>query len=70
MYCGSEVKIEEISSKVKTDEVEKIHTYLELGNEAIIANNYKQAYEYSLKALEISPKSSESWFFKMKSLDG
>ena len=60
LYCGTKIMVQddiqriEISGKVKIDSSETFENCLNLANEAYIANNYLEAYNYYTRVLEIN----------------
>lgn len=68
-YCGSEVKIQEVISKVKIDNSGNVQNYLQLAESAHNSNNEDECLTYANKALEIDPQNSSAWIWKMKAVD-
>jgi len=58
----------QIEGTIKLDNSESIRNSLDIAKSSLQGGNGKEAFEYANKALEISPKSSEAWIIKMKSL--
>ncbi len=73
-YCGTKVMQEKIVVEHRIDESGKYKNYINLANRAYLSRNYKEAYEYYTKALEIDQsdcmvnyrKAVSSWFLSSK----
>lgn len=64
MYCGKQILVVEAIDKASGP---KISNYLEIANHAKQAGNYKEAYDYFTKVLELSPTNYEAWLGKGES---
>ena len=63
MYCGTEIVVREA---IQAGSGVNIHNYLDLAATADKTGNYKEAYDYYSKVLEIEIKNVEAWFGKAK----
>jgi tetratricopeptide (TPR) repeat protein len=63
MYCGTEIVVREA---IRAGSGVNIHNYLDLAMTAANAGNFKEAYDYYSKVLEIDIKNTEAWFGKAK----
>lgn len=67
-YCGTELMIVRpikvtniINPDVDENEKKKFANFVNILENSMVAGNYREAYEYCNKALEIDPASSEIW---------
>jgi predicted RNA-binding Zn-ribbon protein involved in translation (DUF1610 family) len=58
MYCGNDIIVREAIEKAVGPTIEN---YLVLARSAISSRNYKEAYDYYTKALELDLKTYEAW---------
>lgn len=63
MYCGSEVLLRN-KSKLLIEPYIDVEKYINLANEALEADNYKEAYRYFSMVLEQDPSISDAWLGK------
>jgi tetratricopeptide (TPR) repeat protein len=61
MYCGTDIIVREA---IQTVSGVNIQNYLQLAATAIGAKNYKEAYIYYSKVLEVDINNSEAWFWR------
>lgn len=61
MYCGTDIIVREAIQAVNGV---NIQNYLQLAATATGAKNYKEAYDYYSKVLEVDIDNSEAWFGK------
>ncbi len=61
MFCGNKVYLEKTGG---LDNSKKIENWLKLGNDACLAGNNKEGYEYFKKILEIEPDHVDALFLK------
>lgn len=67
LYCGSKVKVQEATSKIRIDKSGEVHNYLELAKYSIDTGNGADALDYANKALEADSSNTNAWFLKMES---
>ncbi len=60
MHCGSEVIVEEAIKKVKVDGVASAENLITMADNARESDDYREAYDYYKKALEVDPLNIES----------
>lgn len=68
-HCGTKYSIEEAKKlmsgvKVVIDNSGSVQNYLTLAQNALEAENFKEAENYSNKIIEINPNITEAWFIK------
>ena len=65
MYCGKDIIVSEAIEKAVGPAVEN---YLVIAKTALNARNYKEAYDYYNKILELNPMNHEAWLGKAESV--
>jgi len=63
MYCGTDIIVRQA---IQAGAGVNIHNLLDLAVTAANAENFKEAYDYYSKVLEIDIKNTEAWFGKAK----
>lgn len=63
MYCGRDIVVEEAINKAQPS----LENYLTLAKSAKDSKNYKEAYDYYNKVLELNPPHYEAWLGKAES---
>ena len=58
----------EVTGTVRIDNSTQADNFIQLSLDAYKSDNFATAYEYALRALEISPKNRRSWICKMKAV--
>lgn len=55
LHCGSKIAVQEAIKNVRIDNSHMVSTWMDLGDSAIEAQNYQEAYDYYTRVLEVQP---------------